>query len=388
MVVCFCAYGLITQWPEAHTAISRLAIYPVIIATGAAAAGSGCMLLAWRALLADVGSPLGLPAATRVLCISQLGKYLPGAVWAFAAQVELASDHDVPRRRCATTVVTSTAVTLGVGLLVALVALALTSTAAAAHYWWALSVAPLILIGLYPPVLGRLMDKALALARRPPLERRPTTRGLAKAAVWTALGWLLWGTQAWLLLRDVTGKGFDVLLLSIGAYALAWCAGTMLIIFPGGIGPREIALIAALAPVVPRGPALVVAVVSRVLMTVSDLSWAGAGLLIGRHLARTAARAGLTGTPGLAGLTSTTDTTSPTAVPGISAEPVPAPALTSSTNGTAAPTARAPKATQVRPARKTRTRTGRPGRLDIVHPPADLHHTVRDRLADPDPVPD
>jgi hypothetical protein len=291
VVAAFCAYGLVAEWPEAHAAMSRLVWYPVVGAGLAAVAGSGCMLLAWRTLLADLGSPLPMGAATRVMSVSQLGKYLPGAVWAFAAQVELASDYQVPKRRCATTIVTSVSVTLGVGLVMASVTLSLTSSAAAAHYWWALALAPLILIGLYPPVLSRIMNRGLAIVRRPPLERHPTVPGLAKAAVWTALGWLFWGIQAWLLLRDVTGKGFDILLVSIGAYALAWSAGTMAVIFPGGIGPREIALIAALAPVAPHGPALVVAVVSRVLMTVSDLLWAGAGLIIGRLLSRSVSRA-------------------------------------------------------------------------------------------------
>jgi hypothetical protein len=291
VVAAFCAYGLVAEWPQAHAAMGRMDWYPVLISGLAAVAGSGCMLLAWRALLADLGSPLSMGPATRVLSISQLGKYLPGAVWAFAAQVELANDYKVPRRRCATTVVTSVSVTLGVGLVMAAVALSLTSSAAAVHYWWALALAPLILIALFPPVLGRLMDFALKLARKPCLERRPTGRGLAKAAAWTALGWLLWGAQAWLLLRDVTGKGFDTLVLSVGAFALAWCAGTMVVIFPGGIGPRELALIAALAPVAPRGSALVVAIVSRLLMTVSDLLWAGTGLMIGRMLARSVSRA-------------------------------------------------------------------------------------------------
>jgi hypothetical protein len=168
----------------------------------------------------------------------------------------------------------------------AAVTLSLTSAAAAARYWWALAVAPVVLALLYPPVLGRVMDVILRALRRPPLERRPTAGGIARAAGWTVAGWLLWGTQAWLLLRDVTGQGFGVLLLSVGAFALAWSAGTIAVVFPGGIGPRELALIAALAPVAARGEAVVVAVLSRVLMTASDLAWGGAGLLIGRRLAK------------------------------------------------------------------------------------------------------
>jgi uncharacterized membrane protein YbhN (UPF0104 family) len=297
VIAAFCAYGLVTQWPATHAALANMNWFTVGTAGIAALAGSGCMLLAWRVLLADLGSQLTVKAATRVMSVSQLGKYLPGAVWAFAAQLELAGDYQVPRRRCATTVVTSVTVTLGIGLVMAAVTLSLTSRTAAAHYWWVLAVAPLLVALLFPPILGRVINAILIVFRRPPLERRPTGAGIAKAAIWTVAGWMLWGLQAWLLLHDVTGKGLGVLLVSIGAYALAWSAGTMIVIFPGGIGPRELALVAALAPVATRGPALVVAILSRLLMTGSDLIWGGAGLVIGRSLAKAVRRAKETGCP-------------------------------------------------------------------------------------------
>ena len=56
----------------------------------------------------------------------------------------------------------------------------------------------------------------------------------------------------------------------------------MIVVFPGGIGPRELALVAALAPVMPRGAALVIALISRVVMTASDLILGAVGLAIGR----------------------------------------------------------------------------------------------------------
>jgi uncharacterized membrane protein YbhN (UPF0104 family) len=283
LVLAFCGYGLFAEWPQARAAIGRLQWYSVAGAALAAIAGSGCMMLAWRAVLADLGSRLPTPTAIRTMFVAQLAKYLPGAVWAFAAQVELGHDHQVPRRRGATAVVVSLAVALGVALLIAAGTLPLTSVGEARHLWWALVITPVILIGLWPPVLGRILDRALVLARRQPLERRPSLRGLATAVGWTTLGWLLLGLQLWLLVRDVTGDGARVLLLALGANALAWSAGLLIVVFPGGIGPRELVLVTALAPVMPRGAALATALVSRVVLTASDLGWGGAGLAIGRR---------------------------------------------------------------------------------------------------------
>jgi glycosyltransferase 2 family protein len=109
---------------------------------------------------------------------------------------------------------------------------------------------------------------------------------MARALAWTTLGWLFYGAHAWLLISEFAGHGPRVLALSLGAYALAWSVGFLIIVFPGGIGPREIALIAVLAPVMPSASALVIALASRVVMTIGDLVWAGLGLAIGRRTRR------------------------------------------------------------------------------------------------------
>ena len=291
----FCAYGLYAERGNMAAALQRLAWYSVAGAAVAVIAGLGCMMLAWRSLLADLGSPLPLRPAARILFVAQLGKYVPGAVWAMAAQVQLARAYEVPRRRSASATVVAMLITLATGLLVAAVALPLSSGAAARQYWWALALAPPALIALYPPVMGWALDRALRLARRPPLERRVSGSGVLRAAAWSLAGWAFFSVHAWLLVAGVTGKGVSVLPIAAGAYALAWSVGFVLIPFPGGVGPRELALIAALAPVMPRGSAIVVAVVSRLVMTIGDLVWAAVAFGLGRggrHPARDVTRDG------------------------------------------------------------------------------------------------
>ena len=282
VVLAFCSYGLYAEWPQVATGLARLHWYSVAFSLLAAMGGSACMMLAWRAVLADFGSPLSAKAAVNVNFVAQLGKYLPGAVWAFAAQVELGHDLGVPRRRSAASVAVSLAVTIGAGLGVAALALPLASPGTARHYWWVLAAVPVFVIGLCPPVLGPVIDRGLALVRRQPLERRLSWRGLAHALIWTLLGWVLLGVQVWLVQADMAGHGRLLLLLAIGGYALAFSAGLLLVVFPSGIGAREVILIAALTTVLPHGTALAVALVARVVTTASDLALGGIGLAMGR----------------------------------------------------------------------------------------------------------
>ena len=281
VVLGFCGYGLFAEWPQVAVGLAGVQWYSVALSLLASMGGSACLMLAWRAVLADFGSPLPVKAAAKISFVSQLGKYVPGAVWAFAAQVEMGHDRGVPRRRSVASVAVSLAVTVGAGLGVAALALPLASPSMARHYWWVLAAIPVIVIGLCPPVLGPVIDRGLALVRRQPLERRLSWRGLAQALTWTLVGWVLLGVQVWLIQADLAGQG-RLLLLAIGGYALAVSIGLLLVVFPSGIGAREVILIAALTTVLPHGTALAVALVARGVTTASDLALGGIGLAMGR----------------------------------------------------------------------------------------------------------
>lgn len=283
LVLACCSYGIYAEWPQMRAALGRLHWYSVLISAAAAMAGAACMMLAWRAVLADLGSRLPARAAIRVNFLAQLAKYVPGAVWSVAAMVELGHDNAVPRRRGGASIAIGLAISVAVGLAASAVALPLASSAAAGHYRWVLAVIPVIAVCLYPPVLGRLVDRALTLARMQPLERRPTLRGLVGAIGWTAIGWLFLGFQVWIVMADVARTSPHPFLLALGAYALACSAGLLLVVFPSGIGPRDLILVATLAAVLPHGAAVAVALVVRATTTASDLAWGAVALAIGRR---------------------------------------------------------------------------------------------------------
>ena len=112
---------------------------------------------------------------------------------------------------------------------------------------------PLGLAVLAPPVLTRLVGLLLRVLRRDPLDRPLTARGVGAALGWALVMWAAYGLHLELLVRT-QGTG-PALLLSTGAYALAWTAGLLVVAAPAGAGVREVALVAALAPALDRGGA-------------------------------------------------------------------------------------------------------------------------------------
>jgi uncharacterized membrane protein YbhN (UPF0104 family) len=283
VVLSCCGYGLYTEWPQVVPALGRLRWYAVPLALAAAMAGTSCQMLAWRTILADLGSPIPVRAAGRISFVAQLGKYVPGGVWAVAAQVELGHDYRIPRPRSLAAVLVSLVVTLGTGLAVALATLPFVSPGLARHYWWVLAIVPLIGVALCPPVLGRLLDRALALTRSQPLAGWPSWRGLGRAFGWTLAGWLLLGSQVWLLVADMGGAHAASALVAVGGYALAFSAGMLLVVVPSGIGAREVILALALAPVLLHGAAIAVALTTRGVSTLSDVALGALGGISGRR---------------------------------------------------------------------------------------------------------
>ncbi len=237
--------------------------------------------MVWRALLADLGAPLAVRPALHVFFVGQLGKYVPGSVFAVAAQMELGRDQGLSRSRVATASLLFMGVLVAAGLLAAAVVLPFTSPGALDSYAWVLVLLPAGLVLLAPPVLSRLVAVALRVLRREPLDRPLSWGGTARALGWALVMWALYGVHLGLLVQAVPhDDGPQLLLLSTGAYALAWTAGFLFVISPAGFGVREAALVVALSPVLDRPAAVALSLLSRVVMTLGDLLWGGTGALL------------------------------------------------------------------------------------------------------------
>ena len=278
-----CLAAVVAERDQIAGSLGRLGPLSILLAAVLVVSASVLTMLSWRALLADLGSRLPLPAAARIFFLAQLGKYLPGSVWPLLAQVELGRDHHVPARRSATAAVVSLGVAVATGLAVAASTLPVSTPAVFRRYWWAFAAIPVLVAVLHPRVLNPVLARACRLAGRSVPERPLTPRGILPAAGWMLLAWLCYGLQAVVLVRDLGGTGPAAGPGAIGAFALAWVVGFLVVFAPAGAGVREAALVLALSPALPAAAALLVALVSRLLLTAADLVLAGLAIGVERR---------------------------------------------------------------------------------------------------------
>lgn len=262
-----------TQWTAVRASTARIGLLPLAHCLFWACTGLLFSALAWRAGLAALGSRLPLVPGLRVFFLSQAGKYLPGSVWPFLAQMELGREHGVPPSRSGTAGVLFLILHLATGLAVALVALPFSGELLDSGYaWFVLLLIPLA-VGLHPRVLTLLLGRGFRLLRRPAPPPLTWPAVLAPSA-WLLGMWLAYGVSIAVLLAPLGPLTPTTWALAIGGYALAWCAGFLVLVVPAGVGVREAVLVLALIPVLATAPATSVAALARLAHTGGDLIWA------------------------------------------------------------------------------------------------------------------
>jgi len=130
--------------------------------------------------------------------------------------------------------------------------------------------------------------RLLGLARRrlpgfDPAELAPSAGTVAWLVAGYAAYWVVTGLAFAALVASLYPLAAGDVPLVVAAYAAAYAAGFLALLTPAGLGVREGVLVIALTPVLPAGPALVVALVSRVWMMLVELAGAGIAHLVARH---------------------------------------------------------------------------------------------------------
>ena len=201
---------------------------------------------------------------------SWLGRYIPGAATWIVGKVYFASKLGISRARLGVSGLLEGALqiaaTLAIGLLLVLVDPR--TNALPIGYRVGIIVAfVLCVIALIPPVFERIVNVALRIIRRPPLDKElfPSAATMLASAGLYVGGAIIAGVSYYFISASIYPgiKPVDILFV-VGVTSLASAASMLAIFSPGGLGVREIILGVLLSVVMPGEIAALVVVVTRV----------------------------------------------------------------------------------------------------------------------------
>lgn len=242
----------------------------------------------WRAILARLGSHLDVISSQRIYLGAEFVRYIPGNVWHVITRVLWAEQKGVPKPIGFASMVIELATRITSAALVFAVSLffwqdtsgLLSGVPRAAFITVGALAVPLLLLGLYPPMLKGILNFGLRKVKRQPIAFALRYGDVLVIALCWSASWLVAGAGFYFVVLALVSTPLPAaaLLLCIGIYALAWDIGFLSFVTPSGLGIREAATVILLtqAHLVPSGPAgvgvaTVVAIIARLLATGSEL---------------------------------------------------------------------------------------------------------------------
>lgn len=284
-ILTFVIVTTVRQWSSVRETFQRVSWLTFGASLALATASVGSNVLAWRSAVKALGVTVRVRDAAPIVLIGGLGKYVPGSVWAYVVQADLAKRAGVAR----VIAFLSSIVAMVVGVVVALAVAAFgvpislagarsapsASNAQLGHLasWLVVIVLPIGVACLHPAVLNRLVAFITRLMRQSALLTvRLTWRSLLGIGGWSLAGLVLYGAHLWLLVRVGGNASASGLAGSVWAAAFAMGLGVLVFVAPSGIGVREFLLLTALAGLGVAWPvAWSLALCSRLVMTLADV---------------------------------------------------------------------------------------------------------------------
>ena len=276
-------YTVYKEWPAFQSSITevewgsliyaQILFFIIILLKG---------IIPWISLK-HLGVSFSLAKATAVYFLSQILKYLPGGIWAFPGRMAIYQFLGVERAKSVVSVFREmTAEFLGaavigifglmtglqlsipvrnaivVGIIVSVVAILFT------HMQWFWNVISSVkMFGSSPIASYGVINQQ--------------ERGVAwilRTMIIAIIFWALLGLPIRQIVIAVHPMAESITWIEAASmFALAWCAGFVVVLIPAGIGVREGVLTLLLSNVIPVGPALTIALMSRVAWIIAEGLW-------------------------------------------------------------------------------------------------------------------
>ncbi|HVU90020.1 MAG TPA: lysylphosphatidylglycerol synthase domain-containing protein [Pirellulales bacterium] len=249
-----------------------------LVVSGAAyLAGLFPQALFWHRLLGLFGQPASMGGTIRAWYIGSLGKYVPGKATVIVLRTALLRRDGVGIAVSTATIFYETLTTMAVG---AFVAGGILLVMRHDRWQWTVLSAGLMIVAGAPtvPWIFKRLARLAGIERAAPaaVDRLDHLglRGIAGAWAQIGGGWLLVGLSIWAALCAIDGEASHAapaeIALSIAAAALSIVAGFVSFI-PAGLVVRDAVMLELLAPAVGKGPALVCALVARLVWLLSEV---------------------------------------------------------------------------------------------------------------------
>ncbi len=233
-------------------------------------------IFGWKLILRGLGVSLSFLKALKIIFYSQLGKYLPGKIWAIVGRMYFCQQLGVSASKAFISVVLEMALTIISGMFIFLVGLSIFPGFRIHINPFLLMIVVIILfIVIHPRVFTRIINIFLQLVKKGPIRIDLNFSQICGMMLYYCLMWLSLGIAFYFLINSTTFIALSTIPILAGSFSISTTIGAMALFVPGGLGVRESVLALLLSNFFPISLAILLSVLSRIWISFGELILVG-----------------------------------------------------------------------------------------------------------------
>ena len=223
------------------------------------------VVFAFQTLLGSFGVRIKLMKVASIISLANLGRFVPGKVWAVLGMVHFGRKHGISGYVSSTCLFVSIILTSIAAFFVFVVSLPFWPTLPGNfHYIYIVLLAVALIVFIQPPIFNRIVSYMFKKLKKKDFVSELTYKTIIMLFGVYVLVWMFNGTAFYLLVSAISPQPLAHILPIIGIYTISWVIGLYSFLTPGGLGVREGIISALLATYVTYPVAIVIAIISRI----------------------------------------------------------------------------------------------------------------------------
>jgi uncharacterized membrane protein YbhN (UPF0104 family) len=280
----FLAKMAMDNWGEVKETGFSFDLIPFFLGTLIFTASYFIQIGAWFLITCKLGIALPLLETLESWLYSQLGKYLPGKVWLLVGRFYFYESKGKSKKAISIALYFEAATIMMAAVLVFLAGVIFLQWTKPFYpgrmSGWLILPFVFILISLHPRILEKMVNGILVRLKREPISLFISYRDVLWILVICILAWLVGGVGFYLFVTSFVPVSSNHILFLTASLAISSTLGLIALFAPGGLGIREGVLVYLLSNLIPGSVAVILSVLTRIWMTVIEITLIGVVYLI------------------------------------------------------------------------------------------------------------
>ena len=262
-------YAVVSQWHQIATIEWEINLILLAISLTMLVGLFFLDAYGWHLILKSLSVDIKMKSSIRIWILSSVARYLPGGIWAYAGRAVMTKQEGVNLTTTSLSMYLETILLAASSFAVGFPAI-LGSAGLYVRPYQAILIWGFLGICLHPKIIQLLRFIPGRIGKAIETAKLPSTKNIIALYIYYLLFWCLFSTTFCIFSNALYQISLDQYLVIGSSFALAFCIGLVVFVFPSGIGIREATLYSLLAIILTPSVSLLIAIGSRLWTTVGE----------------------------------------------------------------------------------------------------------------------